>query len=165
MAAAQLVAEQGGFRIDSRLLRVERLHLRAERGEQCVELLLQHLYLARGIVEQLRRGGAVGHQLLVALLLLSRLGQLLTRGGNLLLGVGFLTLVDGFRGIQLLQVQPQLGGVYQGQLLSGCHHVALVHAESQQCPTLLCRDRHFGGFKGARGVVFLLLRSAGRKEK
>ena len=54
-------------------------------------------------------GGTVGHQFLVPLPVLQRLGQLLARGGNLLLHLRFLTLIDTLGGIlQLEFLQPLL---------------------------------------------------------
>ena len=133
---------------------VERRYLR-------IQLLLQHFYLARSVVEHLRGGSPVGNQFAVALLVLLGLNQLLACGSYLAFHIGFLTLIHRFGSVHLLNLQPRLRGVNEPHLSSCLNHVTLVHIERQQCPTLFGKHGRLGSLERARCIVFFLVVSAG----
>ena len=126
---------------------------------------MQHLHLARGIVEHLRGGSPVGHQFSIPLFVLLGLGQLLARGSNLALHVRLLTLVHLLRGSELLYLQPYLRGVDEPRLLFGLDKVALLHVECQQGAVLFCKDGGLCSLERPRGVILFPVVSAGSKKR
>ena len=160
MAFAQLVLKLAHLNVGGCHLLAQRISARAERRHLCLKLALQHLYLIGGVVEHLCGSRPVSHQFFVALLVLAGLGQLLARGGNLLLHVGLLALIDLLGGVSLLNLQPDLRGVYQSHLCALLYAVALGDSKLQKRSALLCRHGGLCGLECSRGVVIFLVVSA-----
>ena len=165
MTLAQLVAQLVGLYIGCIGLAVKGIGADRQRRNLRIELALEYLYLTGCIVIHLARGGTVGHQFLVALPVLQRLGQLLARGGNLLLHLRFLTLIDTLGGIRLLELQPNPGSIDEPYLAVGSEGVALGYTEGHQGTILFGIHRGLGGLKHTGSIKVCLFITTGMEHQ